>query len=210
MTRRLPSLLRLLAVSSSPPSSARAGCGTMETLRLLIACPSRSLGSLRGTVVALRPFAPCGPQRSTEGREFVVRHPHSRLVPTEATRSPEFLWNPDVCTPCSSTPAGPPAPGQYGAPGMAPAGGNYVGSRNYQGFRSSIAWLYTLAVYASYPPSPTSTQDSLPAVGHTLPGGVVTHWVPLKGFCDASYIPILLSQVKLGAMPLLGIENVCH
>lgn len=47
----------------------------------------------------------------------------------------------------------------------APVGGNYVGSRDEQGFRSSIAWLDTLAVYASQPPSPTTTQDSLPAVG---------------------------------------------
>ena len=79
---------------------------------------------------------------------------------------------------------------------------------NKQGFRSSIAWLYTLAVYASQPPSPTTTQDSLPAVGQTLPSRILTHRVPLKGFCDVSYITILLSQVKLDTMPLLACQAV--
>src|SRR6516164_718843 len=60
----------------------------------------------------------------------------------------------------------------------------------------------THAVYASPGGSPHKTQDSLPAVGQTLPGGLVAHWVPPKGFFDASYIASLLSQAFPGASAL--------
>lgn len=82
----------------------------------------------------------------------------------------EFRGDPGACPPCSSTPAGPRRQA-IRRRGTVPAGGNCEDSRNNQGFRSSVAGLDTLAVYASQPPSPTTTQDSLPAVGQTLPGG---------------------------------------
>ena len=62
--------------------------------------------------------------------------------------------------------------------------------------------LGTHAVYASPGGSPHRTQDSLPAVGQTLPGGLEAHWVPPKGFFDASYIAFLLSQAFPGASAL--------
>jgi hypothetical protein len=49
---------------------------------------------------------------------------------------------------------------------------------------------------------PARTQDSLPGVGQTLPGGLKAHWVPPKGFFDASYIAFLLSQAYPGASAL--------
>src|SRR6185369_9713605 len=41
---------------------------------------------------------------------------------------------------------------------------------------------FGLAVYASPPGLPQSTQDSLPAVGQTLLDGLLTRRVPTKGF----------------------------
>jgi hypothetical protein len=50
---------------------------------------------------------------------------------------------------------------------------------------------------------PTRTQDSLPVVGQTLPGGLSAHWVPPKGFFDASYFAspfprLTLAQARSG------------
>ena len=47
---------------------------------------------------------------------------------------------------------------------------------------------FGLAVYASPRSLPPPTQDSLPAAGQALPGGLSTRRVPLKGFRAASYI----------------------
>lgn len=41
---------------------------------------------------------------------------------------------------------------------------------------------YMLAVYASQPTSPWSTQDSLPAAGQLCRAGVATRWAPFEGF----------------------------
>jgi hypothetical protein len=40
------------------------------------------------------------------------------------------------------------------------------------------------------------------AVGQTLPGGLQAHWVPPKGFFDASYIAFLPSEAYPGASAL--------
>lgn len=63
-------------------------------------------------------------------------------------------------------------PGHYGIPTRPPLVATTWAPTTDSRFRSSIAWLYTLAVYASYTLSRTHTQDSLPAAGQTLPGGV--------------------------------------
>jgi hypothetical protein len=81
-------------------------------------------------------------------------------------------WRTLVCTPCSSTPAGSRVPGRYGISTRPPLVARTWAPTTYSRFRSSIAWLYTLAVYASYTFSRTHTQDSLPAVGQTLPDGI--------------------------------------
>jgi hypothetical protein len=47
---------------------------------------------------------------------------------------------------------------------------------------------FGLAVYASQGRFPDTTQDSLPAAGQALLGGLRTRRVPLKGFKAASYI----------------------
>lgn len=121
----------------------------MRMLRLLIVTPLAHWVRVQAPRAALRRFAPFGPQRQTEGRVFVVRHnPEAEFargydqisrVPGEPRYVHAMFFDSgriDDARPVQRHDA-------------APAGGNYVGSHNDQGFRSSIAWLYTLAVYAS-------------------------------------------------------------
>lgn len=58
---------------------------------------------------------------------------------------------------------------------------------------------FGLAVYASQCALPRPTQDSLPAAGQALPGGLSTRKVQMKGFRFASYISSPLPKL-LGAM----------
>jgi len=182
----------------------------METLRLLtihslFAHWVRSRDRPLPCVVSLHPVRRTKPEAGCLrfGTTLKPNCPRAADV-----RPLKFLGDPNAGTPCSSTPAGSITPGQLRRLDTVPTGGNYGDSCNKQGFRSSIAWLATLAVYASQPPSPTTTQDSLPAVGQTLPGGILTHRAPLKGLCNASYITLLLSQVKLDTMPLFACRTV--
>ena len=55
-------------------------------------------------------------------------------------------------------------------------------------FRRSIAWLSDWLSTLRSAGYPRPTQDSLPAVGQTLPDGLSTRRIPLKGFRFASYI----------------------
>jgi hypothetical protein len=82
-----------------------------------------------------------------------------------------WLGAPCVPTPCSQTPAGPVPPGQYG--GLTrptrcqhrrlPAG------KSISGLNSTAL---ARAVYASSLPLLAATEDSLPAAGPALPGGI--------------------------------------
>ena len=56
-------------------------------------------------------FAPCGPERLTAGREFVIRSPLPESCTWRRSGSPKFLGSLAVPMPCSSTPAGPDTPG---------------------------------------------------------------------------------------------------
>src|SRR5262249_47864630 len=60
---------------------------------------------------------------------------------------------------------------------------------------------------------PTRTQDSLPAVGQTLPGGLQAHWVPPKGFFDAltslsSFPRLSLAQARSGPTQPKSIRSI--
>jgi hypothetical protein len=92
-----------------------------------------------------------------------------------------------VCT-CSSTPAGLRAPDHLGAAAWPP---RRQRRRLPQGsfFRSSIAWLSDSLSTLRSAGYPDPTQDSLPAVGQTLLGGLSTRRVPMKGFRVASLHP---------------------
>jgi hypothetical protein len=67
-----------------------------------------------------RCFAPAGPERVTGGPGVEDPVP-GRTDTVEGAGRPKFLENPDVLMPCSSTPAGPDAPGHDGAPTRPPS-----------------------------------------------------------------------------------------
>jgi hypothetical protein len=97
-----------------------------------------------------------------------------------------------------STPAGLLAPDQYSAAAWPLVGEQQRLPRKV--FRRSIAWLSVSLSTLRRVGYPTSTQDSLPAVGQTLLDGLSTRRVPMKGFRIASLHFILLSQALLGAI----------
>ena len=101
--------------------------------------------------------------------------------------------------PCSSTPAGLSASGLLRCASAVPA--DTTTRTPTRDFRGSITrlqfWLSALR-RAGYP---ATTQDSLPAAGQALPGGILTPWVPLKGFQAASYISSSFLKLR-GAMCL--------
>jgi hypothetical protein len=113
--------------------------------------------------------------------------PAGRLPRRRQDLSSSWRTQMSVCT-CSSTPAGLRAPDHLGAAAWPP---HRKRRRLPQGsfFRSSIAWLSDSLSTLRSAGYPDPTQDSLPAVGQTLLGGLSTHRVPMKGFRVASLHP---------------------
>jgi hypothetical protein len=70
-------------------------------------------------------------------------------------------------------------------------------------FRSSIAWLSDWLSTLRRPGYPDTTQDSLPAVGQTLPDGLSTRRIPSKGFRVDIYISSSFAKL-LGAIRHAG------
>src|SRR5208337_229611 len=121
-----------------------------------------------------RRFVPCS---SPPARDIAVDQPGvgkpglQPAVTTEMAGSLRFPSDPRVPAPCSWTPVGP----KYARPlrrlGTAPACVNNGGSRE-QKISGLDRTALGLAVYASQWRSPATTQDSLPAAGQALPGGI--------------------------------------
>ena len=65
-----------------------------------------------------------------------------------------------------------------------------------KGLSTLNSMAFGLAVYASQCGLPRPTQNSLPAAGQALPGGLSTHKVPMKGFRSVSLHLFLPSQVS--------------
>ena len=65
-----------------------------------------------------------------------------------------------------------------------------------KGLSTLNSMAFGLAVYASQCGLPRPTQNSLPAAGQALPGGLSTHKVPMKGFRSVSLHFFLPSQVS--------------
>ena len=100
-----------------------------------------------------------------------------------------------------SDPGGTALPGHYGRAGAAPACAHGRGSHDETNF--GAAWAGSGHTLSTLRPGghPTRTQDSLPAVGQTLPGGLQAHWVPPRGF-KLFATSLLLSQASPGASTL--------
>ena len=152
-----------------------------------------------------RYFAPVGPARVTAGQGLVVRFPVRKGI-VEGTGRPKFLGNPDVLMPCSSTPAGPAAPGHDGAPARPPqcqkrrlAAGSTLEAQSH-GFGTGclrfVVWV-------------TPPLHARLASG-CRPGSTGWDWLPTgflrKVLMVQSLHHRLLSQAFLGAMTLYVME----
>ncbi len=144
--------------------------GTMALCDSLRPSRRAPLPSLGDTLRCACRFAPGGPGRPTAGLGFVVRSPQPESSRREAVRASQVPVQPAVPMPCSSTPAGPHAPGHYGAATRPPLCPRRRLPRFIQLSRLNRTAL-GLAVYASPGALPHKTQNSLPAAGQALPGG---------------------------------------
>jgi len=143
--------------------------------------PSRrtSLPSLGGTAAFTRSVRSPADECAAEAWSWSPGI-SGRDIAEETTGSPKFLGNPNVRLPCSvdagRTACTRPVQCRSVAPGIRKA------KAPAKGLSTLDSMAFGLAVYASPPGLPQSTQDSLPAVGQTLLDGLSTRRVPSKGF----------------------------
>ena len=90
-------------------------------------------------------------------------------------RPPRFLGNPKVAAPTSKDPGGTALPGRYRRADAAPTCAHGRGSHDETNFGAE--WAGSGHTLSTLRPAgrPARTQDSLPAVGQTLPGGLKAH-----------------------------------
>jgi hypothetical protein len=139
------------------------------------------LPSLGGTSAFTRSFRSAADECAAEAGSWSPGS-SGRDVAEETTGSPKVPGGPrlSVCACATPTPAGPRAPDRYSA-----AAWPWVIERPRlpRGvFRRSIAWLPDSLFTLRRIGYPVSTQNSLPAVGQTLLGGLCTRKVPTEGF----------------------------
>ena len=121
------------------------------------------------------------------------------LFSVEMTGPPRFLGDPHPYMPCSSTPAGSPRQALAAIRCCLPPIEQRRHPRLSQ-FRGSITRpAHSLSTLRSMG-CPNATQDSLPAGGQPLPGGVLPHWVPLQSFRAASFPLLPIAQACPGAL----------
>ena len=163
-----------------------------EALRLPVTLPA-PLRFLRGAGTIRAPlFAPDRQGRSVRGPGLVTGFPN-RSTRMEMTGSPKFLEDPHGRVPWSSTPAGPSRSATAALGCCLP---RCIRRRLPRfTFRGSIPRPAPSLSTLRRVGCPTTTQDSLPAVGQRYRAGSDTRWVPMKGFSSR----ILLSQALLGA-----------
>jgi hypothetical protein len=183
ITRRPASLPRVQVGASSPASAVLSG-----RYDFLPFFPPRFVSFARAVPLKALVFRPHAAERcrgrvSRSWSPGISRRDFGQWKRQDLLRS----WGtPIVLLPCSPTPAGPTNP----AIAVRRRGPRYVhgeGSRNYS-FRGSITrlrhWLSTLR----RPGRPDTTQDSLPAVGQTLPDGLVYPQGSIERFHNVSYM----------------------
>ena len=178
-------------------------------LRLPIVRPDAlRLPSLAGTIHTrvLRSLRRHGQRRKAGGLCFSRRYPRGDSFRMETTGPLKFLGNPCVRAPFSD-PGGTFTPGRYGV-SMRPSAFGTASAPAIRFFRGSMARpAHPLSTLRSVDYS-TTTQDSLPAVGHTLPDRIL----PPAGFQRkvstmshniASPFPkLFLTQTKRSHLPL--------
>ena len=141
------------------------------------------------------------PSASAQGLELVTRYLRPGST-TEAHGPPRFLGNPRERALLSD-------PG--GIVGARPLRRHdaafrrlkHVGSRDNNHFGAQSHGPFTRCLTLRSGGCPVTTQDSLPAAGQRYRAGLITRWVPSKGFC----FRILPSQAFL-AHSDSAVENI--
>ena len=154
--------------------------GTIRALRLPAARPA----ALRCLRLAVPAFARSlrSHQRGVRRRGpgvFALRSGCPFRIQVETTGPPAFLGNPNCALALLSDPGGTATPSHYDVPARPPR----CPRRRFPQlvFRGSITRLrHSLSTLRSVG-YPSTTQDSLPAVGQTLPDGLATRRAPTKG-----------------------------
>jgi hypothetical protein len=146
-----------------------------------------SFPSLGDTTQALVFRPPCDRALPRAGLlELVTRYLQPGTRSVETTGSPTFLGNPNCALALLSDPGRTNASGHINASARPPICPPRRLPHSY--FRGSITrlrhWLSTLR----RPGRPDTTQDSLPAVGQTLPDGLGYPQGSIERFHDVSYI----------------------
>ena len=158
--------------------------------------PSRraSLPSLGGTSVPLVLFAP---RRTSAPPRPGVGHPVAPAgkLPRKRQDLPSSWGTPIVRLHMFHTDAGRIADTRpLRCRDMAP--GHRKAKAPAKGLSTLNSMAFGLAVYASQCGLPRPTQNSLPAAGQALPGGLSTRKVPMKGFRYASYMTSSLPKLS--------------
>ena len=116
-------------------------------------------------------FAPWRLTGNCRARVLVDRLTREAEEAAETDRPPRFLGNPKVTAPTSKDPGGTALPGRYRRAGAFPTCAHGRGSHDETNF--GAAWAGSAHKLSTLRPAghPARAQDSLPAVGQTLPGG---------------------------------------
>ncbi len=126
-----------------------------------------------------------------------------RQSTTETIGSLRFPSDPHVPTPCSRTPVGPTTPGHCGGSTRPPLVATTKAPAK-RVFRGSIARHWDSLSTLRREGHPSATQDSLPAAGQALPGGICsTRRVAMKGFRVRGHFPPF-SSLPDAKTPTLG------
>ena len=163
------------------------------------------LPSLGGTVGCVRCFAPAGTDaRPTGPGRLRFGRPVLPIVcPTETAGLPSSWGTPLAPSPCSFDPGRTVRVRPFDAAVAAPAHGNVEGSRDRTFEAQSHGFGARCLRFAPAVARPR-TQDSLPAAGQALPGGLLTRRVPMRGFSSASYITSSSSQAFMAQSASIG------
>ena len=189
VTRRPASLPRVLGGASSPASTVLSG-------RYDFLSPiSPRFVSFAWRYHSSAHVSPVPRLSAAAGESPGVGHPVSPAGSgsVETAGSPTFLGNPHRALALLSDPGRTDASGHYDAsawPPLCPR--RRLPQRSFRGSITRLRhWLSTLR----RPGCPDATQDSLPAVGQTLPDGLVYPQGSIERFHDVSYIhPPFLSS----------------
>src|SRR5262245_20770930 len=180
LAARVPQLQRYYGALRFPAVLAVPLCCLRETVTTPCACVRRSTQA----------------RRRLGARGVRVRPPPEPVViEAETIGRPKFLGSPHSRLPCSIDAGRTAGTRPVRCRGVAP--GMWTAEAPAKGLSALYSRASGLAVYASPPGLPQPTQDSHPAVGQTLLGGLSTRRAPAEGFRVLLYISSFFPRLCL-------------